>query len=130
MRAIPSHGTNQGRVAGLHPPPLAAIIPWEGQNDRYRDSGYHGGILSEFQKLWAKHQVVNIQYGLGARAKKNPNTGEPVAGPVSRPDWGPAKKPVRPFQRFQTPPLYEQVPRALFPALSCVTLPLLTSSTR
>src|SRR2546425_10370688 len=74
---------------------LAAIIPWEGQNDRYRDSGYHGGILSEFQKLWAKHQVVNIQYGLGARAKKNPNTGESVAGPVPPPHRGPAQKRIR-----------------------------------
>src|SRR5437773_1239846 len=83
MLGISYYASNQWRVAGLHPPHLAAIIPWEGQNDRYRDSGYHGGILSEFQKLWAKHQVVNIQYGLGARAKKNPNTGESVAGRVT-----------------------------------------------
>ena len=27
---------------------LTAIIPWEGGNDTYRDSGYHGGILSQF----------------------------------------------------------------------------------
>ena len=37
---------------------------------------YHGGILSEFQKRWAKTQVVAVQYGRGERAKKNPNTGE------------------------------------------------------
>ena len=86
MLGISYYASNQWRVAGLHPPHLTAIIPWEGQNDRYRDSGYHGGILSEFQKLWAKHQVANIQYGLGARAKKNPNTGESVAGPVTLSD--------------------------------------------
>ena len=73
MLGISYYASNQWRVAGLHPPHLAAIIPWEGQNDRYRDSGYHGGILSEFQELWARHQVVNIQYGMGERARKNPN---------------------------------------------------------
>src|SRR2546430_11533106 len=96
----------QWRVAGLHPPHLAAIIPWEGQNDRYRDSGYHGGILSEFQKLWAKHQVVNIQYGLGARAKKNPNTGESVAGAGTPPARGLGAKRQVALPGLQTDPLH------------------------
>ena len=61
--------------AGMHPPYRAAIISWEGQNDRYRDSGFHGGILSRFQERWAKIQVVNVQYGRGNRSKKNPTTG-------------------------------------------------------
>jgi len=52
MLGISYYAHNQWRVATRRPPHLAAIIPWEGQNDRYRDSGYHGGILSEFQKLW------------------------------------------------------------------------------
>jgi len=63
MLGISYYASNQWRVAGKHPPHLAAIIPWEGQNDRYRDSGYHGGILSQFQERWAKVQVVNVQYG-------------------------------------------------------------------
>ena len=54
MLGISYYASNQWRVAGKHPPHLAAIIPWEGQNDRYRDSGYHGGILCEFQKRWAQ----------------------------------------------------------------------------
>ena len=36
-----------------------------------------------FQEIWAKHQVANAQYGRGEHAKKNPNTGESVAGPVT-----------------------------------------------
>jgi putative CocE/NonD family hydrolase len=83
MLGISYYASNQWRVAAKHPPHLAAIIPWEGQNDRYRDSGYHGGILCEFQKAWWKHQVANVQYGLGERARKNANTGESVAGPVT-----------------------------------------------
>ena len=81
MLGISYYATNQWRVAAKHPPHLAAIIPWEGRNDNYRDCIYHGGILSEFQERWAKHQVVNVQYGRGEKAKKNPNTGESIAGP-------------------------------------------------
>src|SRR5437899_11173582 len=125
MLGISYYASNQWRVAGLHPPHLAAIIPWEGQNDRYRDSGYHGGILSEFQKLWAKHQVVNIQYGVGARAKKNPNTGESVAGPVrlSPEEW--AKNRVGVFDEVRRHPLDDEWHRSRSADPSRVTLPLL-----
>jgi len=126
MLGISYYASNQWRVAGLHPPHLAAIIPWEGQNDRYRDSGYHGGILSEFQKLWAKHQVVNIQYGLGARAKKNPNTGESVAGPVTLPDGDLAKNRIDVFEDLKRHPLDDEWHRSRSADLSRVTLPLLT----
>lgn len=34
----------QWRIAALNPPHLAAINPWEGWNDAYRDRAYHGGI--------------------------------------------------------------------------------------
>ena len=57
MLGISYYATNQWQVAAMHPPHLAAIIPWEGQNDNYRDFLYHGGILSEFQKRWAKAQA-------------------------------------------------------------------------
>jgi uncharacterized protein len=126
MLGISYYASNQWRVAGLHPPHLAAIIPWEGQNDRYRDSGYHGGILSEFQKLWAKHQVVNIQYGLGARAKKNPNTGESVAGPVTLSDEELAKNRVDVFEDLKRHPLDDEWHRSRSADLVKVTLPLLT----
>ena len=126
MLGISYYASNQWRVAGLHPPHLAAIIPWEGQNDRYRDSGYHGGILSEFQKLWAKHQVVNIQYGVGARAKKNPNTGESVAGPVTLSDGELAKNRVNVFDDLKSHPHDDEWHRSRSADLSKVTLPLLT----
>ena len=63
MLGISDCASNQRRVAGLKssPPHLAAIIPWKGQSDRHRDSGYHGGILPEHQKHWAKHQVMMTQ---------------------------------------------------------------------
>jgi hypothetical protein len=126
MLGISYYASNQWRVAGLHPPHLTAIIPWEGQNDRYRDSGYHGGILSEFQKLWAKHQVANIQYGVGARAKKNPNTGESVAGPVTLSPEDLAKNRADVFEELKKHPLDDEWHRARSADLSRVTLPLLS----
>jgi predicted acyl esterase len=126
MLGISYYASNQWRVAGLHPPHLAAIIPWEGQNDRYRDSGYHGGILSQFQQRWAKHQVVNIQYGRGARAMKNPNTGESVAGPVTLSDEEMAKNRVDAFEEAKKHPLDDEWHRARSADLSKVTTPLLT----
>jgi predicted acyl esterase len=126
MLGISYYASNQWRVAGLHPPHLTAIIPWEGQNDRYRDSGYHGGILSEFQKLWAKHQVANIQYGLGARARKNPNTGESVAGPLTLSDDELAKNRLDVYEELKQHPFDDAWHRERSADLSRVTIPLLT----
>jgi hypothetical protein len=74
------------RVAERRPRGLKAVIPWEGFIDMYRDSTYHGGILSEFAKRWASLQALTVQYGLGSRAKKNAITGESIAGPVDMTD--------------------------------------------
>ena len=123
---ISYYASNQWRVAGMHPPHLSAIIPWEGQNDRYRDSGYHGGILSQFQERWAKFQVVNVQYGRGERAKKNPNTGESVAGPVTLLDEELAKNRLNVFDELKKHPLDDEWHRSRSADLSKVTLPLLT----
>ena len=47
---------NAWRVAALQPPHLAAIVPWEGAVDLYRDATRHGGIFSSgFMRLWGSH---------------------------------------------------------------------------
>jgi uncharacterized protein len=83
---ISYYAINQWQAAGLNPPHLAAMVPWEGAADFYRDLCYHGGIRSEFGANWYSRQVSTVQYGLGERAKRNPNTGESVAGPVTLSD--------------------------------------------
>jgi predicted acyl esterase len=47
---------NAWRVAALQPPHLAAIVPWEGAVDNYRDVARHGGIYSNgFTRMWARN---------------------------------------------------------------------------
>jgi uncharacterized protein len=54
---------NAWRVATLNPPRLAAIVPWEGALDLYRDAGRHGGIASNtFTRRWAS----NVEQRAGA----------------------------------------------------------------
>lgn len=83
LNGISYYAMNQWHVAGLKPKHLAAICVWEGAADSYRDMNYHGGILCKFAENWYPRQIATIQYGLGERAKKSPNTGESVAGPVT-----------------------------------------------
>jgi predicted acyl esterase len=45
---------SQYKVAALQPPHLAAICPWEGLSDVYRDFARPGGVLENgFSKLWS-----------------------------------------------------------------------------
>jgi predicted acyl esterase len=126
MLGISYYATNQWRVAQKHPPHLAAIIPWEGRNDGYRDNTYHGGILSEFQKRWAKHQVADVQYGRGDKARKNPITGESIAGPVTLSDEELAKNRVDAFEESKKHPLCDDWHRSRTVDLSQVTVPVLS----
>ncbi|MFC1978040.1 CocE/NonD family hydrolase [Chloroflexota bacterium] len=49
---------NSWRVAALNPPHLAAIVPWEGAFDLYRDANRHGGILSNtFTQRWTTNTI-------------------------------------------------------------------------
>jgi predicted acyl esterase len=45
MHGVSYLAWTQWRVAALRPPHLAAINPWEGVSDFYREFAYHGGIL-------------------------------------------------------------------------------------
>lgn len=82
LLGISYYAANQWQVAAMQPPHLKAIIPWEGTSDIYREFYYHGGIRCTFLDSWLPKQLP-MQYGYGERARKNPNTGESVAGPVT-----------------------------------------------
>ncbi|MBL0421609.1 CocE/NonD family hydrolase [Ramlibacter sp. AW1] len=48
----------QWQVAALRPPHLAAINPWEGYSDSYRERAFHGGIPEDrFMPRWLQQSV-------------------------------------------------------------------------
>ena len=86
LLGISYYAINQWHVAGLQPPHLAAMIPWEGFGDFYRDCNYHGGIRSTSQEVWYGRVIASVQHGRGERGPVNPNTGELAMGPETLPD--------------------------------------------
>ena len=72
LLGISYYAGSQWRVAARQPKGLAAIIPWEGMSDYYRDRCRHGGILSnQFITFWWNRQVVSNQYGRPGRKAAN-----------------------------------------------------------
>ncbi|MBI2361519.1 MAG: CocE/NonD family hydrolase [Deltaproteobacteria bacterium] len=70
---ISYHAAFQWRVAGLQPPSLKAIMPWEGRADQYRDQAYHGGIFAMgFITSW--HNRNTAWHLLGKPRSYNPDS--------------------------------------------------------
>ena len=86
LLGISYYAINQWHVAALQPPHLAAMIPWEGFADFYRDMNYHGGIGSDMKRVWYRRTIETVQHGLGQRGARSLNTGELVAGPETLTD--------------------------------------------
>ena len=64
LNGVSYYALSQWSVAALQPPHLAAMLPWEGMVDLYRDGVRHGGIFSNgFFVNWYKRQVAGIQHG-------------------------------------------------------------------
>jgi predicted acyl esterase len=81
LAGISYYAMNQYQVAALQPPHLAAICPWEGAADWYRDFARHGGILCQFAEDWYPRQVEKVQHGVGHRGLRSAVTGDTVSGP-------------------------------------------------
>jgi uncharacterized protein len=126
MLGISYYALNQWFAAAQNPPHLTAMIPWEGMTDQYRDACYHGGIFSEFMKRWWPIQALIVQHGLGDRAKKNPNTGESIAGPVTVPEEELKPRRSDPYQNLIAHPLYDDWQKQRSADLSKVRVPFLS----
>ncbi|KAJ5223386.1 hypothetical protein N7468_007928 [Penicillium chermesinum] len=72
LLGISYFAATQWQVAARRPKGLAAIIPWEGFSDVYRDATRHGGIQGSagIDLIW-KQQIASNQYGLPGRAARN-----------------------------------------------------------
>jgi hypothetical protein len=125
---ISYYAVTQWLVAAMRPPNLAAMIPWEGYVDYYRGSTHHGGIRSEFQDAWWQRQVARVQYGVGERALKNPNTGESIAGPVTLGESELAENRIDLIREVKTRALDDSWYRERSADVTRITVPLLSAA--
>lgn len=83
LNGISYYAINQWHVAALQPPHLAAMVPWEGAADSYRDFFRHGGIFSnKFLETWYPRQILSVQHG-NQNGPTDPWMGMPATGPES-----------------------------------------------
>jgi predicted acyl esterase len=75
------YAMSQWKAAALQPPHLAAMIPWDGANEHYREISHHGGILCTFWQMLFNLRITRIQHGKGTNGLMDPWLGEPAAGP-------------------------------------------------
>ncbi len=128
LLGISYYAINQWHVASLQPPHLAAMCPWEGAADWYRDMVRHGGIVCVFWDNWMQKQVITVQHGLGDRGPVDPNTGQPVAGPETLSDEELAANRADLHRAVLSRPLDDDYYRQRSPVWSRITVPLLSTA--
>ena len=128
LNGISYYAMNQWQVATLQPPHLAAMCPWEGAADFYRDVSHHGGIFNSFCTNWFDTQVRTVQHGLGDNGPRSSMNGELVCGPeTSSP--GELKATMAEFgEDSLAHPLDDERWRAMSPDWSKVTVPFLSAA--
>ncbi|WP_323990539.1 CocE/NonD family hydrolase [Nguyenibacter sp. L1] len=115
---------NQYQVAALQPEGLAAILPWEGAFDQYREIAYYGGILNVAWEYWWTHQVVPNQNGnrqtkLVDSINGGTDTGAPLSPEILK------RNRVDPVMAFAAHPFDGVYYRQRTPDGSRITVPLL-----
>ena len=128
LAGISYYAMNQYQVAALQPPHLAAICPWEGSADWYREFSYHGGIRSQFAAAWYPKQVAAVQHGVGSRGFKSPVTGEWVAGSETLPEDVLATRRADLAADIERRPLMDAWYTERNPDWSKVTVPMLSAA--
>ncbi|MEJ2867753.1 CocE/NonD family hydrolase [Actinomycetospora sp. OC33-EN08] len=128
LNGISYYAINQWLVASLQPPHLAAMIPWEGAADFYRDFARHGGILSNaFLETWYPRQVISVQHGNPA-GLTDPWLGERATGPEELTDDELAERRSDPVAEILARPLDGSFYRDRSPDWSRVTVPFLSAA--
>ncbi|MFC0303464.1 CocE/NonD family hydrolase [Rhizorhabdus histidinilytica] len=126
LLGISYYAANQWQVAALRPPHLAAICPFEGFTDFYRDLVRHGGMLSSFMIRWYPNQVLNVQYGLGERGRISRFAGTPIGGPETLDEAELAANRIDIKATLLAHPLIDEYFEARIPDLSRIEVPVLS----
>lgn len=119
---------NQWQVAALRPPHLAAICPWEGCSDHYRDARRHGGILSTFIVRWYRNRIDKAQFGVGERGGRNPVTDVPVFGDETLPPEVRAQNRADLIAELYDHPTFDEYFESLNADVSAIEVPLLSAA--
>jgi len=84
LLGISYYAAGQWMVAAMRPPHLAALLPWQGTYDFYRDRTRQDGIFaSGFVKRWWTRSVLRNQHGNPECPFHDIDTGERTSGPAS-----------------------------------------------
>jgi uncharacterized protein len=126
LLGISYYAVNQWLVAQMQPPHLAAMCPFEGYQDFYRECNRHGGILNTFMPEWFPVQVMSVQYGNGSETV-NPNTGVPAVGGEKLSDEELASKRSDLPGELRSRELDDQWYRDRSAELAKITVPLLSA---
>jgi predicted acyl esterase len=126
LLGVSYYAMNQWQVAALRPPHLAAICPFEGASDLYRDGTRHGGMMCVFWTKWYPLQVTNVQYGLGKNGRVSAVTGQPIGGDVELSPEEMAKNRVDIHQDELDHPLLDDYFAGRVPDLSKIEVPVLS----
>jgi uncharacterized protein len=86
LLGISYYAAGQWMIAAERPPHLAAMLPWQGTYDFYRDRTRQGGILgSGFLRRWWNRSVLRNQHGNPDTPLTDIDTGERNTGPENLP---------------------------------------------
>lgn len=86
LLGISYYAAGQWMIAAERPPHLAAMLPWQGTYDFYRDRTRQGGILGAgFLHRWWNRSVLRNQHGNPDTPLVDIDTGERNTGPESLP---------------------------------------------
>ncbi len=116
---------NQWLVAARQPEGLAAILPWEGAFDYYREIAFYGGIPNTVSwKFWWDHQVVTDQHGNGTSPLVDTVTGQRSTGEPLTPELLKQNR-ISPVEAWVSQPLDGAFFQERTPNPSRIIVPLL-----
>lgn len=127
LLGISYYAMNQWQVAAMQPSHLAAICPWEGASDFYRDVGHHGGIFgNHFLEMWFPKQILSVQNGNAHSPYIDRETGKTSTGEPLDPQRLHENR-VDIIEEFRSHPLDDEWYRTRTARLADIQVPLLSA---